>query len=169
MKDMQPLIEVGGRYPVWTRWHKTPLTWRRSRIALALRLPSGRSIVYWSARLEDVATPWGYRPAVIYRAEDAVKKYWREFTGYGGLFCENAVQAVARDVMAHAWRNMHRNGMTPILTVHDEGIGLLPRDRYPTAESAGKAIEEIMKQKPRWAVGLPVAADSSASDRYVKA
>lgn len=153
----------------WVKWHKTPLIWRRSRVALALRLLSGRSLVYWTARLEDVETPFGMRPAVIYRAEDAVKKYWREFTGYGGLFCENAVQATARDVMAHAWRNMYKAGMNPILTVHDEGIGLLSRAEYPTAKLAGAAVEHVMKQAPSWAVGLPIAADSSAGDRYIKA
>ena len=164
----------------WTRWHKTPLTWRRSKPAIALRLPSGRSIVYWTPRLVDKPTPWGTtKPALVYRSEDPIKKYWREFDGYGGLFCENAVQATARDVMAHAWRGMYAAGMNPILSVHDEGIGLLPKTLaaagggnhafYPTAEDAAKAVESIMLQKPSWAVGLPIAADASAGPRYVKA
>ena len=152
----------------WFRVHKTPLTFMRTKAALSLRLPSGRRLLYWSAKLRDVPTPWGYRPAVIYRGEDSVTKRWAEFTGYGGLYCENAVQATARDLMADALLKLDDAGLRPLLTVHDEAVCLLPRMIYPTAADAAAAVESIMRNTPDWAQGLPVAADASAADRYVK-
>jgi DNA polymerase len=144
---------------------RTPLTFMRTRAALSMRLPSGRRLIYWSAVLRDVPTPWGARAAVVYRAEDSMTKRWAEFVGYGGLFCENAVQATARDLMADALLQLDDAGLNPLLTVHDEAVCLVD---YPTPAEAASAVESIMRRTPQWAAGLPVAADASAHARYVK-
>jgi DNA polymerase len=164
---------IGETIEVWTldkefrRMFKTPLSFRRSRAALTMRVPGGDPIFYWTPRLRDRPTPWGtMQPAVIYRAEDSVTKQWKEFTGYGGLFCENAVQKTARNVMARGLVRLADAGLDPRLTVHDEGVCMVPRSR---SNDPAALVSEILCQPEPWMTGLPVAADSSAGERYVKA
>lgn len=157
--------EPGAFYPVGD----LGLGFVRNSEAMVMRLPSGNSLFYWNPRVEYRATPWGeQRLTVIYRSEDSVTHQWREFAGYGGLFTENAVQATARDLMAYWLRLMDAAGLLPVLTVHDEGVGDVPRARFPLPEDAANAINAIMKQKPGWAGLLPVSADATAGPRYVK-
>jgi DNA polymerase len=141
----------------------------RNSEAMVFRLPSGNSLFYWNPRVADRLTPWGERrPCVVYRAEDSVTRQWREFDGYGGLWTENCVQATARDLMAFWLRLLDREGLAPVLTVHDEGVCDVARARFPLPDDAAHAVEQIMKQTPPWGAGLPVSADSSAGPRYVK-
>ena len=87
------------------------LEFRCNRRALALRLPSGRSLLYWQPTIKEVDTPWGdKRWAVCYHAEDSLTRKWTEFASYGGIFCENTAQAVARDIMADALIRLHADG-----------------------------------------------------------
>lgn len=160
---------------VWTEsrrgdpMFRTPLRFRRTRAALALFLPSGNPLFYWTPRLVKTPTPWGEdKWAVRYMAEDSQTKRWRPWTGYGGLWCENAVQATARDIAANAVVSCERLGYRPVLTVHDEVICLMPRSVFPDPKEAADAVESVMRDKPAWCGALPVAADSSAAARYVK-
>lgn len=155
----------GRFWPVGTRG----MGYKRNGAALALRLPSGRHMLYWSPRLAMKATPWGSRATLVYRAEDPVKKRWTEFDAYGGLLTQGPVQATARDLMADALVRLPAAGFRPVLTVHDEGIGEAARQRFATTDEAKAAIAAVMMQAPAWAAGLPVAADASAALRYVKA
>lgn len=144
---------------------------RRNKKAMAMRLPSGRWLVYWWPKLEEVEVTWSDKKklAVTYWAEDPIKKTWAKFTAYGGLWTENLVQAAARDLMAYALVRFTLVGIRPILTVHDEGIGEAPKTRFPRAEDAAAAVKQVMEHIPAWAAGLPVSADASAAERYVKA
>lgn len=144
------------------------ISFRRNNSAMALRLPSGRSLVYWNPKLAQIETPWGMKWAVKYRAEDAVTKRWTEFAAYGGLWTENVVQATARELMADSLIRCASAGLRPILTVHDEAICEVSRERFPRAAQAAEAVEAVMREAPVWAAGLPVAADASADARYVK-
>jgi DNA polymerase len=150
----------------YERMHKTPLTFRRNSKALAMRLPSGRHLYYWTPQLRLVDTVWGKKWTFHYRAEDAVTKRWSEFAAYGGLLCENAVQAVARDVMRDALLRLYRDGILPVLTVHDEAICEMATE---TSTWAALKVQSEMLVPPAWAPGLPIAAESSAGSRYVKA
>lgn len=136
----------------------------RNGKAMAMRLPSGGSLLYWSPVLRTQVMPWGKpKLCVVYRAEDSQTKQWSEFSGYGGLWVENLDQATGRDLMAYWLLEMAAAGLPPVLTVHDEGIGETDRD------DGAAAVEAIMRRLPPWAAGLPVAADSSSAVRYVKA
>ena len=141
---------------------------RRNRDALAMRLPSGRWLFYWSPELVTTRTPFGEKLAVRYRAEDSQSKRWAVFTSYGGLWFQNAVQATARELMAHWLKLGFRRGLFPVLTVHDEGIFEALRSQYPDPSMAKAAVLEIMRDQPAWSAGLPVNADASAGPRYVK-
>ncbi len=137
------------------------IRFKRNSQAMAMRLPSGRPLIYWNPKLKRVMTPWGeWKWAVVYRAEDSVTHRWMEFAAYGGLYDENADQGTARDLMAYWLLEFERAGLRPVLTVHDEGINETGAD--------AEVIEAIMRRVPPWGAGLPVAADASAGLRYVK-
>jgi DNA polymerase len=159
------VVQVWTLDPNGNPMHQTPLTFRRNSQALAMRLPSGRSLLYWTPRMRLKETPFGQRWALTYRAEDSVKHRWSEFVAYGGLFCENAVQAVARDIMRDALLRLYRGGILPVLTVHDEAICEL---FAVNDEWAAMKVENAMLVPSAWAPGLPIAADSSAGPRYIK-
>lgn len=171
---------VGEITEVWTRGsdpanglyndpiHLTPLKFQRRLPVLTMIGPSGGRLHYWTPVIRNVPTPWGYKDSVVYRAEDSVTKRWTEFTGYGGLWCQNVVSFTSRELMADSLIRMADDGLSPRLTVHDEGVCRVPRSQFPRAEDAARAVETIMRQTPAWAAGLPVAADASAAERYVK-
>lgn len=145
----------------------------RNDTVLTMGLPSGRRIIYWYPRLEMKPMPWDeddLRPAVTYYSEDSQKKIWRRFTAYGGLFCENAVQSVARDIMAHALVLLEKLGAQPVLTVHDEAVCQVSKLKYPNPKDAADAVKRVMLSPPDWLPDIfPLQADASASNRYVKA
>lgn len=166
-------MECMGRPPgetveVWTLdkdndpMAKTRLAFRRNDKVLVMLLPSGRGISYWTPRLRRKTTPLGERWSLSYRAENPVTTRWDEFDAYGGILCQNAVQATARDVMRDALRRFADFDVLPVLTVHDEGIG------EAFGPDAAERVHKAMTTPPAWAVGLPIAADSSAGPRYVK-
>ena len=96
-----------------------------------------------------------------YWSQDAVTRQWVEFKGYGGLFAENATQAVARDLLADALVRLDAAGLSPVLLVHDETVCEIGADAIP-------AVTEIMQHPPAWAEGLPVTIDIDAATRYLK-
>jgi DNA polymerase len=145
------------------------IAFKRNDTCLAMILPSGRRLLYWYARLEDKETPWGeLRPTVTYYGEDVQTHHWRRFSTYGGFWMQNGTQAIARDVMAYALVTMERRGLPPVLTVHDEGVAELLKRLFPKARDAAQAVLDAMLALPSWAVGLPVAAEASADQRYTK-
>ena len=163
---------AGDVVEVWTltpdrrgRVFKTPLSFRRNARALCMRLPSGRGLFYWSPRMRKVETPFGQKWTLFYRSEDSVTKQWKEWPAWHGIFCENAVQAVARDIMCEALLRLYSYGILPVLTVHDEGIAEIEAE---SAEAAAAVVQKAMLVPPAWAAGLPIAADASAHARYVK-
>ena len=77
--------------------------------------------------------------------------------------CENACQAVARDVMAQALIGLDAWGYETVLTVHDE-IVAESTERVGTAEH----FSELMTVLPDWADGLPLVAEGFEDRRYRK-
>ena len=119
---------------------------------------------YANPHLAERKTPWGSTRAEL-RAwgVDSYTRKWAVYSAYGGLLTENIVQAVARDMMAHAMLALDEKGYSPILTVHDEVV-------TETREDFGSVSEftEIMTTIPAWADGLPVKAESYKATRYKK-
>lgn len=159
--------------PGETHQVRNGIWFQRNNTVLTMRLPSGRRLVYWYPRLEMKPMPWDeedLRPAVTYYAEDSQKKIWRRFVAYGGLFCENAVQAVSRDIMAYALVQLEKLGAKPVLTVHDEAVCQVSKTKYPNPKDAANAVKQVMLIHPEWLPDFfPLQADASAADRYVKA
>lgn len=78
---------------------------------------------------------------------------WHRVSTYGGKLVENVVQAVARDILAHAIVNLERAGYPIVLHVHDEIVAEVP-------ESFGslEEFEKIMSTMPAWAISWPIKA-----------
>lgn len=135
-------------------------------------LPSGRMICYSSPMLEEEAVDyedkWGVTKT---RIRKSVSFYgykegqWRKQYLYGGLQCENIVQAIARDIMVDRMFAAEANGYTIILTVHDE---LLTEVKASRTDLNEKHFEGIMSILPEWAEGLPLAAKAWEDTRYIK-
>jgi len=142
---------------------------------LFCQLPSGRVIAYASPEIAWSKPKVMYegtdrefvtksRREVRYWGVDSTTKKWSRAALYGGLQCENIVQAVARDIMAEAMFRAEAAGYTLVLTVHDELLCEVP----DSPSYSAKDLEAIMAVLPEWATGLPVAAAAWEDQRYVK-
>jgi DNA polymerase family A len=84
---------------------------------------------------------------------------------YGGLMCENLVQALARCIIGEQMLQMKREGMRLVTTTHDEIVVVAPNAR---AERTYLRMLEIMSTPPEWAAGLPLAAEGGFAPEYSK-
>ena len=136
------------------------ITFRRTRQAVRIVLPSGRELTYQHVQIED--DEFG-RPNISYMGVDPKSKRWLRIRTYGGRLAENVTQAVARDVMAEAMIVLSRT--TLIGTVHDELLAEAPADQ---ADAALADMLKVMRTTPAWAPGLPVDAQGWTGARYRK-
>jgi DNA polymerase len=140
-------------------------------------LPSGRALCYALPRVEKVKRIFEHkdketgevRKSVVWKdtlafwGVDGQTKQWKKFHAYGGLLTENVVQAMARDIMAASMLRVDKAGYPVVLTCHDEVLAEVPNE-FGTHEEYMK----LMLVRPRWAKGLPVAAEGWEGARYKK-
>ena len=122
------------------------IEYRSDGFGLWCKLPSGRKLCYPGARMK------GNNIEI-----DGGKRIWR------GIIIENAVQAIARDLLADALLQAEAEGLRVVLHVHDEIVveSSTPEDDYT-------ALVEIMSNPPSWADGLPLNAEGYIAERYKK-
>jgi DNA polymerase len=117
---------------------------------LYARLPSGRLLTYWYPRLEESNREWGGRWQLSYEGYNTNPKNgpigWNTQYIYGGKWCENIVQAVARDIQRRAILNLHRAGYPVVLHVYDEDVTEV-REGWGSIEGH----EACMMAIPEWA------------------
>ena len=129
---------------------------------LRMALPSGRTLSYPFPKLGKDKFD---KPTVVFL--DSTKGKWAECRGgegaYGGIWIENAVQAVARDLFAAAMQPLENAGYKIVLHVHDEIVVEVP-------EGFGSEQEflKILTTPPSWADGLPIAAKVRSGPRFCK-
>ena len=139
---------------------------------LTALMPSGRKLYYWNPQPVKEAMPWNpddIRQSFTYQAMKSGQ--WRTIKAFGGLLCENVVQALARDLMVHSMFICEAEGLPVVLTVHDEVVTEPWADgRRMQDEDHGFVLEQIMSDIPPWAKGLniPVKAETWVGDRYRK-
>ena len=129
------------------------ITYFKIGTVLYCRLLSGRCQVYQNAQLQagkygDQITyeGWNTNP-------DNGAIGWIRMSTYGGKLTENIVQAVARDILAHAIVNLEKSGYSVVLHVHDEIVS-------EVSEGTGSIMEfeQIMSKMPSWALDWPIYA-----------
>lgn len=123
---------------------------------LFMKLPSGRRLAYVKPRMG--INQFG-NESVTYEGVGATKK-WERLESYGPKFCENAIQAIARDILMYAMQTLRNCSI--VAHVHDELI--IEADRCMSLS----AVCEQMGRTPPWAKGLLLRADGYECDFYKK-
>jgi DNA polymerase len=129
---------------------------------LRIKLPSGRALSYPSPRLSTGK----YGDTIVIFKDNAGGKWVDCRFGqgaYGGLWAENIVQAVSRDLLAAAMHRLEAAGYLVTLHVHDEIVAEAP-DGFGSIEEFTRLITAL----PEWAEGLPVAAKVRNGPRFAK-
>lgn len=142
------------------------VAFKRSGGELLLRLPSGRLLHYQEPEIKEVINTWQKLQTVVrVRTMDHAKGKWTKMPLYGGLICENVVQAASRDLLAGAMLKLHERPeyRRIIMHVHDEVVVEVPHGVGSVEE-----VERIMTVLPPWAEGLPIGAEGWRGKRYKK-
>ncbi len=126
----------------------------RDSDALRCRLPSGRILSYWDARLED--------NSIVFMGQNQTTRKWEKTETWGGKLVENIVQAVARDCLAVALLRLEAAGYDITFHVHDEIIAEAPEG------SRWEDMADIMGQPIDWAPGLLLRGDGYDTKFYMK-
>ena len=82
---------------------------------------------------------------------------------YGGLWTENIVSGIARDLLAEAMLRIEAAGYPIVLYVHDEIVC-----EVPVGFGNVEEFTHLMTRKPSWALELPIAASAWTGPRYCK-
>jgi DNA polymerase len=133
-----------------------------SGMFLFIKLPSGHKLAYPfpSIEVKDLE-----HEVVVFK--DASSGQWRDCRGgdgaYGGLWTENIVSAISRDLLAAALIRVERAGYRVVLHIHDEILSEVPIGFGSTEE-----FTKLMTVSPSWAVGLPIAAKAWCGPRFCR-
>jgi DNA polymerase bacteriophage-type len=129
---------------------------------LQLKLPSGRKLAYPLPHIEIEDE----RNQVVVFTDNAAGQFkdCRHGNGaYGGLWTENVVSGIARDLLADAMLRIETAGYPVVLHIHDEVVAEVPEGFGSTDE-----FTRLMTRKPAWALELPIAAKAWTGPRYCK-
>jgi DNA polymerase len=138
-----------------------PVAFKCSGAFLLLKLPSGRKISY---PLPRILGDEGEQHVVF--ADNAAGQFLdcRHGQGaYGGLWTENVVSGIARDLLAEAMLRIEAAGYPIILHVHDEIVA-----EVPLGSGSRDEFIRLMTRRPAWALELPMAANAWQDSRYTK-
>lgn len=126
---------------------------------LKIALPSGRVLSYVRPRM--TVNRFGSE-SVSYEGIGTNRK-WTRIESYGAKFCENIVQATARDVLAEAMLRLEKKGYDIVCHIHDEVVL-----EVPEGTSSVEEVNGIMAVCPDWCEGLPLKAAGFESPFYKK-
>ena len=130
-------------------------TFWRDKDALRCKLPSGRILTYWGARLDN-------ENKICFMGQNQTTRKWERTDTWGGKLVENVVQAFARDCLAVALLRLEKAGYDIVFSVHDEIVAEAP------VGSNWKDMAKIMGQPIEWAPGLLLTADGYDTKFYMK-
>ena len=136
---------------------KVTLYWQDDK--MLIRLPSGRNLCYQSPHF--TMNRFG-SDAIGYYAPNAAGQMVEQET-FGGKLAENATQAIARDILAHAMVNLDAARYPIVFHVHDEAV-----IEMPNGEGSMEDACAVMGQPPAWASDLPLRADGYECAYYRK-
>jgi DNA polymerase len=121
------------------------LSFKSDGVFLRMYLPSGRSLTY---PFPEVRPGKFDHPVVVFKEVTLGK--WGDCRhgqgAYGGTWIENAVQAVARDILAEAMLRLEAAGYKIVAHVHDEIVAEVP-DGFGSVEE----FQKLITIPPAWA------------------
>jgi DNA polymerase len=142
---------------------------------LFMRLPSGRRLAYRDPKIEETISrdkkgkieTWDSgkiktRQSLTYWGQIPGKVMWGRCAIYGGMWVENASQAIAADLLNNGTVNAEKRGIQVATLVHDQCLAYKRKDQK---------IEDLCKcltTLPAWADGLPIAVDGQVQPYYTK-
>jgi DNA polymerase len=138
------------------------VTFRSEGDYLFAMLPSGRKLAYPFPKLIT-----GRRGERVVTFKDASNGRWEDTRNgdgaYGGMFCENVVSGIARDLLAGALLRLEAADYKIVLHCHDEAVAEV-QIGFGSIEEFGA----LMTRLPEWAHGLPLTAKAWTGNRYAK-
>jgi hypothetical protein len=126
---------------------------------LFMTLPGGRRLAYPEARI----VPGKFEETHNIRHKSNANGAWADVDTWYGTLVENAVQAVARDLLVAAMQRLETANYKVVLHVHDEIVCEVPEDFGSEDE-----FLRLMLELPDWATGLPIAGKVRSGKRYAK-
>ena len=126
---------------------------------LFILLPSKRKLCY---RNPKIATNKFNKSSIVYEGVNSNKK-WAQIESYGAKFVENIVQAIARDLLCEAIKNLHNKNFRVVLHVHDEVVVEIEKNKSSVEE-----ICNLMTISPSWAKDLSLKAEGYKCEFYRK-
>lgn len=119
---------------------------------LFIRLPSGRSLAYVKPRLID--------GKITYEGVSS-NKGWARLESYGPKFVENITQAISRDLLLNAMKQVGPEARI-CMHIHDELV--IEADDSVKLDDICKKMAQV----PEWAEGLLLRADGYETKFYLK-
>jgi DNA polymerase len=105
---------------------------------------------------------------IVQRKPRPQVRFWGKYNGawvpkrlYGGLQCENVVQAACRDVQADAILRLEAAGYPVVMHTHDDIVS-----ECDEGVGSEKEFGRIMGEPCAWAPGLPLAVATWSGGRY---
>ncbi len=128
-----------------------PISWVKETVYL----PNGLTLRYPDLRKRTGDKGWD---EWTYQAKDQRKKL------YGGLLCENIVQALARIIIGEQMLAVDKVARV-VMTTHDEIVTLIKKR---IAETTMQRIFKIMRTPPKWWPGIPLNVEGGFAENYSK-
>lgn len=129
-----------------------PISWEKNTIWL----PNGLSLRYPELRKglnkDNGWDEW------TYQAGDQRKKI------YGGLLCENIVQALARIIMGEQMLEVDKFARV-VMTTHDEVVAMVKKIQ---AELTMKRMFKVLRTPPKWWPNIPLNVEGGYAENYSK-
>jgi len=124
---------------------------------LFIELTGGRRLAYVKPKMGE--NRFGGE-SITYEGTNGTTKKWERLETFGGKLVENITQAVSRDILMFAIRNMKDYRI--VAHVHDEVIVECPED------VSVDSICQLLSKTPDWAEGLTLKAEGYEGKFYQK-
>ena len=128
-----------------------PINWEANTIWL----PNGMALKYPDLKKSMGDKGW---EEWTYQAKDQRKKI------YGGLLCENIVQALARIIVGWQMLQISRRYRV-VMTTHDEVVAM---PKATQADACIKFMAKWMSTPPAWCSDIPLNCEGGYDDNYSK-
>jgi len=126
---------------------------------LLMRLPSGRKLVYPRPKLVPGKYP---NTTQIEYFGNIMGSTWGTCRLWPGMLANNSTQGTAADVMAHGSHNAEKAGYEIATLIHDQALAY-----HGDGQTADRFVE-LLTDLPKWADGLPIAAEGGVVPFYKK-